>query len=245
MVNRNTDDKKIVILKTGQKLPSLEPVPGDFEDWMIAGMGAAREDVNIVSVYAGESLPDPARLLGVLITGSGAMVTDHTDWIERTANWVADVVARGIPLLGICFGHQLLAYALGGEVDDNPNGIEVGTVSLHTMDKAKEDPLLSGLVDNAPVHVSHRQSVLALPADAVLLAKTDLDRHHAFRVGDVAWGVQFHPEFSTQIVRRYVEYYKPGLESEHKDAGQLLLNCRDTEAGNKVLMRFFQVMHGE
>ena len=225
MVNRNTDDKKIVILKTGQKLPSLEPVPGDFEDWMIAGMGAAREDVNIVSVYAGESLPDPARLLGVLITGSGAMVTDHTDWIERTANWVA--------------------YALGGEVDDNPNGIEVGTVSLHTMDKAKEDPLLSGLVDNAPVHVSHRQSVLALPADAVLLAKTDLDRHHAFRVGDVAWGVQFHPEFSTQIVRRYVEYYKPGLESEHKDADQLLLNCRDTEAGNKVLMRFFQVMHGE
>lgn len=234
--------KKIVILKTGHKLPTLEHVPGDFEDWILTGMGVSQTDAWVVAVQAGDALPDSSRVRGVLITGSGAMVTDHADWIERATAWVARIVESRIPMLGICFGHQLLARALGGVVDYNPKGIEVGTVALHTTEEARHDPLLSCLANNTRVHVSHRQSVLTLPPQALLLASTDLDLHHAFRVGDVAWGVQFHPEFNAQIVRRYVEYYKNGLESEHKDVDQLLSNCVDTQAGDMVLRRFFRLV---
>lgn len=242
MANLNSTGKKIVILKTGQKLPTLDGVPGDFEDWILSGMGASQTDAWVVAAHAGDFLPDLSQVRAVLITGSAAMVTDHADWIERAVAWVAEIVQNRIPLLGICFGHQLLARALGGVVDYNPKGIEVGTVALHMTEEARQDPLLSGLANNTRVHVSHRQSVLTLPPQAVLLASTYLDAHNSFRVGDVAWGVQFHPEFNAQIVRGYVEYFKSGLETEHKNVDQLLSNCQDTQAGDMVLRRFFRVV---
>ena len=83
---------------------------------------------------------------GVIVTGSGAMVTDRADWSERSADWLRDAAHDGMSLLGICYGHQLLAHALGGEVGDNPAGREIGhgALELHAA-AASDDPLFSGL----------------------------------------------------------------------------------------------------
>lgn len=226
---------RLLIVKAGVKLPALHHVAGDFEDWIVAGMALSRAQV--AEVCTGAALPDYADVDGVVITGSAAMVTDHTDWIERTATWLSGAVERRIPVLGICFGHQLLAYALGGKVADNPQGVEVGTVMAQRM-RAVDDPLLGGLAAHFPAQTSHRQTVLTLPAEAVRLAASELDANLAFAVDGCAWGVQFHPEFSPEVVKHYITYYHPALRAQGRDPECLQSTCTDTPEASGVLARF-------
>lgn len=233
----------VMILKTGDKLPELKYVAGDFHDWIIAGMGLRPAQCQVVSVHRGQSLPPLHGIGAIVITGSAAMVTDHSDWIERSADWLREAVALDIPVLGICFGHQLLAYALGGDVSDNPNGIEVGTVAVRLQSAAQDDNLFRELPQTLQLHASHAQSVLTLPPTACLLASSERDPHHAFRVGDRAWGLQFHPEFTAEITRNYVAYYRR-REAGKKRSGTLLSTetSHDTRFGDVVLRRFAQVV---
>jgi GMP synthase (glutamine-hydrolysing) len=131
----------MLIIKTGATLPTMAARRGDFEDWILAGLGTDVDRTMVVDVYNGDILPAYCDVCGAVITGSNAMVTDHHDWSERTAAWLRGAVERDIPTLGICYGHQLLAYALGGEVSDNPNGLEVGTVEVHLNGTARADRL--------------------------------------------------------------------------------------------------------
>jgi GMP synthase (glutamine-hydrolysing) len=187
----------LLIIKPGQKLPALAHVPGDFDAWILQGMGSPAVTTQVVRVHEGEPLPDAALVRAVVVTGSGAMVTDGSGWIEATAAWLRGAAERGLPMLGICFGHQLLAHALGGRVDDNPNGIEVGTVQVDWMPAARGDWLLEGLPEQTPLQVSHRQSVLSLPPGARWLARSLLERHHALQAYiDGAWCDGAHGRFA-------------------------------------------------
>src|SRR5688572_21533998 len=87
---------------------------------------------------AGRLQAPPSRegFAGTIVTGSGAMVTDRHEWSERSAQWLRDAAHDGMPLLGICYGHQLIAHALGGEVDYHPAGREMGTVQLELHPQA-------------------------------------------------------------------------------------------------------------
>ena len=134
---------KILIVKTGSTLPELQARRGDFEDWTLARLGV--DAARVVDVTRGERLPDATGFGGVVVTGSHDMVTEHLPWSERTAEWLAGAVARQVPTLAICYGHQLLAYALGGDVNDNPQGAEYGTVEVALAPEAAADPLLVAL----------------------------------------------------------------------------------------------------
>lgn len=233
----------VAILKTGTKLARLDYVDGDFEDWIMRGMGVEAAQCKVIAVQHGESLPSLDRIGAIVVTGSAAMVTDHGDWIERSAHWLREAVARRMPVLGICFGHQLLAYAMGGVVGDNCNGIEVGTVTVRLQSEAQNDTLFADLPQTLSLHASHRQSVLQLPPAARLLASSDHDPHHAFRIGDCAWGVQFHPEFTAEITRNYVAYYRDREHGNNRSGTSLSThNCSDTPFGDVVLRRFAQVV---
>lgn len=228
--------KPLLIIKAGEKLPSLAAVPGDFEDWIAAGLGPAAPPVEVAAVYRGEALPAVASLSGVLITGSAAMVTDPLPWIEHSAAWLRGALAAGLPVLGICFGHQLLAHALGGRVDYNPRGVEVGTLEITCQ--APEDPLFAGLGAHFPAQLSHRQAVLQLPPGARPLAASELDPHQAFAYGERAWGLQFHPEFDAPVVRAYVAYYRELLQAQGRDAEALLEAVRPSPEAQSLLRRF-------
>ena len=125
-------------------------------------------------------------------------------------------------MLGICYGHQLLAHALGGEVGRNPRGREIGTVVVRRLAPAQHDPLLGVWSEAEPAHVTHLESVLALPAGAVRLAESDLDPVQAFTVGERAWGVQFHPEFDAETVRAYLLARTEKVRAEGLDPDALL-----------------------
>ena len=239
---------EFLVIKVGSTYPSLRSRKGDFEDWILAGMRFGEVQATIVDVRNGASLPAVDGVAGVVITGSHSAVTEHQDWSERTAAWVGQVVQEGTPLLGICYGHQLLAYALGGEVGDNPNGPEFGTVEVDLLGGARDDLLFCGWASPIMVHVSHTQSVLRLPAGAELLASSWLDRNQAFRAGDTAWGVQFHPEFDAHIVSEYLRQSRQpltgiGQSADHQMAKEDLASARmESKVGPHILKRFAELI---
>ncbi len=230
--------KKIFILKTGTSLPVLVRRFGDFDAWIIRGMGTQQSDVEVVEVFNGAALPEINRVKGIVISGSHAMITDQPDWISQTAEWIKTAVDKQIPTLGICFGHQLLAYAFGGEVAHNPKGKESGTVPLILTDASREDLLFGNYSSGIAVQTSHSQSVIKLPETAVLLASSQMDRHQAFRINPAAWGVQFHPEFNAEITRTYIDY-ESGPSADLK---QLKYGCRDTPEAASLLSNFYKLI---
>jgi len=230
--------KQAVIIKTGEKIDALSSVPGDYEDWIGAGLGT---ETTVVDVARGEVLPPIAKIAMIAITGSGAMVTEHALWMEQTAAWLREAVAEGIPVLGICFGHQLLAEALGGEVGYNPAGLEVGTTAITLNEDGMSDPLFKGLPAKFAAQVTHRQSVLRLPPGAKLLASSDKDANQAFVIGHCAWGIQFHPEFDDEIIRYFINYYRELLVQEGDSAEGLLATTSASPESAGLLYRFAQL----
>ncbi len=234
--------KPLLIIKTGEKLPSLAGIPGDYEEWIAAGMGLGTGDWQVIAPYRGETLPPPQEVCGAVITGSGAMVTDGDAWIKDSAIWLREAHGLGLPLLGICFGHQLLAHALGGRVDYNPAGVEVGTVEVSLNDNGKGDPLLGTLPRTFPAQLTHSQSVVALPPQAQLLAASAMERHQAFRCGEQCWGIQFHPEFDEAIIAHFIDYYREQLQQQGRDAAPLLQGLRPTPESHALLARFASLL---
>jgi GMP synthase (glutamine-hydrolysing) len=231
-------DRRLLLLKTGSKIDSLAAVPGDYEDWIAAAMGDALGEAAVIDLPQGEAPPPPQKVSAVVITGSGAMVTEKAPWMVHAAAWLREAVAAGVPVLGICFGHQLLADALGGEVADNPGGVEVGTVTIRLSDAARQDPLFAGMPRAFAAQVSHRQSVLRLPPGARLLAASEREPHQAFAVGRCAWGVQFHPEFDAKIVRRFIDHYRESLQQQGDSPAQLSEGVQASPQSAALLARF-------
>lgn len=234
--------KPFIIIKTGSTLPALRQGLGDFEDWIIRALGPSSAAITIVNIMAGEALPSVDTISGVIITGSPAMVTDKAAWMQRLVIWIPQVLERNIPLLGICFGHQLLAEAMGGYADYHPKGREIGTVSIQLTPEGKQDRLLGALPDDFLAHTTHAQTVIELPPNALRLAENSFEIHHAFRLGDSAWGMQFHPEFSADIMRAYVNEQSASLLKEGHDVDELKAAICNTNAASRLLKRFMAIV---
>jgi GMP synthase (glutamine-hydrolysing) len=211
-------------------------------EWFVDGIGLPADSVQVVDVPAGDPLPELGGVSGVVLTGAAPMVTDKLPWSERTARWLQPVVQTGVPVLGVCYGHQLLAYALGGAVADNPKGRELGTVQVELLNTAASDRLLGGMDSPLLLQTSHLQSVVRLPDGAVHLARNAHEEHHAFRFGSHAWGVQFHPEFPPEMVAWIAEKRGEQYAGEGLDVDAIVRGLRPTPAGAIILRRFGQVM---
>ncbi len=229
-----------LVLQTGRPVPSMRR-HGSFAHWIRVAAGLQPDEVIVVDAEHGADLPERVGFAGVIVTGSGAMVTDRLPWSERSADWLREAAHAGLPLFGICYGHQLIAHALGGEVGYNPAGREMGTVQVDLLSAASQDPLFSRLPACFAAQATHLQSVLRLPEGATLLASSQQDPIHAFRWGDNAWGVQFHPEFSTTHMRGYIRARADALAEEGGCGKRLAGAVGATPHARLVLRRFVQV----
>ena len=232
----------VVVIKTGSAVPSVVAKRRDCEVWIAAGAGLSQDEVRVVDVYREVEPPRPEEVPAVIVTGSSAMVTDRARWSERTGAWLRDVMALGKPVLGICYGHQLLAQALGGEVGNNPNGRQIGTVDVTLNEQARHDPLFGRFPNTLHLAVSHVQAVTRLPEGARVLGSTPRDPHHIVRYADHAWGVQAHPEFDAGIIRGYIDARRDLLSAEGLDAQALWNDALDTGDGTILLRRFLDLV---
>lgn len=228
----------VLIVQTGRTHAHIRERLGDFDDWIAAGLREGGARVLTHDALGSQPLPPLHTVAGIVLTGSHAMVSDREPWSEALVPWLRQAVSNALPTLGICYGHQLLAHALGGEVVHHPNGVEIGTVTIYRHPVAASDPLLGHLPSTFEAQTVHWQTVKRLPPGAVLLASNAHEPHHAFRLGTHAWGVQFHPEFSDEALRAYLDDLGPTLARDGLDAASIAQSLRPTPQAASVLPAF-------
>jgi GMP synthase (glutamine-hydrolysing) len=232
--------KPLLIIKAGSTFPTTKRQFGDFEDWVIDGCATTDPIFSVIDVILSQELPEPDGISGVIITGSHSMVTDQASWMVKVEAWIPSVIKQNIPFLGICFGHQLLAQAMGGLVAYHDGGREIGTVPITLTQEGKQDPLTGTLPSVFLGQTTHAQTVKKLPIGAKLLAQNSFESHHAYRIGENAWGVQFHPEFTADIMKGYVIEQACSLVSEGYDIETLQSSICNTTNANGLLKRFVE-----
>lgn len=193
----------------------------------------------VVDCRVERRLPPPEALAGLVVTGSPSSVIERQPWMLEGQRYLEASVRAGVPVLGVCFGHQMLAEALGGRVEKNPRGREIGTVEFSPLD---DDPLVNDPERPFEVNMSHMDSVVALPPGARVLGTTDKDPYAAIRFAERAWGVQFHPEFDREIVGQYAMTRAEALAAEGLDPEAIKNTATDASAGARVLSRFVSTL---
>jgi GMP synthase (glutamine-hydrolysing) len=160
--------------------------------------------LDVVRPYAGGVLPaDLTSYDGLLVLGGPMGADDDAkhDWLAPTKALLRLGVSTGVPVLGICLGHQLLASALGGTVTRNPLGQQLGLLEVGWNDAARDDELLGPLATPRRGVQWNDDIVADLPENAVLLAATPAGEVQAVRYAARAWGIQLHPEVDAEILR--------------------------------------------
>jgi GMP synthase-like glutamine amidotransferase len=174
-----------------------------------AALRAAGGTVEVCRVFDGDALPpDADGLDGLVVMGGPASATGDHGFPSRRRELalLSDAVERGTPTLGVCLGAQLLALAAGGEVVPGGAGAEIGWGPVELVAAAGDDPLLAGLPVRPTVLHWHADT-FELPAGATLLASNHRYPNQAFRVGEGAWGLQFHVEVDRPAVDAFVQAF--------------------------------------
>ena len=226
----------LCILVAGNTVPAIAARRGEFAKWIRDGVGDAWSGGwSEVDVRTDAPLPTIADVDGFFITGSSSSVTERAPWMLRAEAYIREIAAARKPLLGICFGHQLIAQALGGDVQKNPRGREIGTVRVKVT---APDPLFGDEPREIDANASHVDSVAKLPDGARVLASTSLDPVASFAVGDAVRAVQFHPEFDGDVMRGYLTARAAIVRSEGLDADALLASAKDAPQALALLRAF-------
>lgn len=193
-----------------------------------------------------DARPSLDDIEGVVVFGSTLNVehADEQPFMKETSELMREAIARRIPLLGVCFGGQLLAWTLDAEVGKGPVR-ELGFEPMHPTNDAVHDPLFSHLVDG-DLEFEWHMDTFAVPEGATLLLTGDRVTNQAFRYGDLAWGTQFHFEVDAAEIEYWLEEFgrHGDLESEWGKSPGHILDERDRhvrsheERGREIFTRF-------
>ena len=170
-------------------------------------------DADVVEFHcpSGE-LPETFRYDGFVVTGSRASVYWDREWIGRLKEWVGDALEAGLPALGVCYGHQLLADVLGGSVE-SMGEYEIG---YRAVEQDGENRLLEGVREDMTVFTTHSDHVQEAPPGATVFAKNEYGIH-GFRK-DRAFAVQFHPEYDMETAESVTRGKDGELPAERIEA---------------------------
>jgi GMP synthase-like glutamine amidotransferase len=207
---------RIAILKTGAPPPALAATHGDYPAMFrdLLGEGFAFETFD---VQAGE-WPDPTAFDAAILTGSAAGVYEDAPWIAELLDWIRAAKGR-TRLVGICFGHQAMAQALGGRVEKSERGWGVG---LHRYEVVSTEPWMTPVATEIAIPASHQDQVVEKPAEARVLLRSDFTPFAGLAWGEDAISFQAHPEFTpafaTDLTAGRHDRIDPGLVERAVDS---------------------------
>jgi GMP synthase (glutamine-hydrolysing) len=230
---------RLIVLRAGDAAPQVAERHGQFFEWIRREVGGTWEGEWLEhDVRTGAPMPALEDAAGFVITGSSSSVTERAPWMLRAEADIRRIAEAGKPLFGICFGHQLVAQALGGQVAKNPRGREIGTKEVRILGHEPRDPMLREHAPTFRANHTHVDSVVKLPPGARLLAETALEPHAAYAVGDSIKCVQFHPEVDGAAMRGYLEARAHLIEAEGIDLAPILAAVGDAPEGAETLRNF-------
>lgn len=218
--------------------------PGRWAGWL----AAAGVDSEVVR---GDVDPLPERLehRALMVLGGAYLPDDdgRAPWLAGARALMGQALERGIPVFGICLGGQMLAHVAGGAVAGEHGEPEFGSTELTLRPEAGQDPLFHDLPARPTAIENHVDAIVRLPAGASWLASSERCPYQAFRVGDTAWGVQFHPETTADLIPTWSE---DRLSRHGADRAALhQAACADepaaAEVWHQVALRFAAVVTGE
>jgi GMP synthase-like glutamine amidotransferase len=190
---------KLAILETGRPPGALADEFGDYPAMFERMLGDGFE-IDTFDVAAGELPPDPTAYEAYLITGSPAGVYDPLPWIEPLQQFIREAKAR--KMVGVCFGHQIMAEALGGHVEKSDKGWGAG---LHHYAIVRREPWMDGEVEVA-IPASHQDQVVVQPPNTEVVVSSDFTPYAALAWTDrPAISFQFHPEFAPDFAKALIE----------------------------------------
>lgn len=236
---------KFLIIKTGSTYAELRKKRMDFED-MIMNTAGMKEVKWVIRPLLNVELDKVPIFKGIVITGSHkSLVTGYNH--DKHFKTVLDIIIKNkIPTLGICFGHQLICYVMGGMVSRNPIGPEFGISTINLTINGLSDPLFRG-VNKARLEVfsSHVDSVNKAPPDFVQLAWNEHSLFQAVRYDSFLYGVQFHPEFDKETMEFYIMKNWKLLTKDHLSSplfkdnpNKLLKSLRSLKKPRVILKNF-------
>jgi GMP synthase (glutamine-hydrolysing) len=228
---------KLVLILCGAPAPEMAARLGNYVDWFANAMPGSEWDV--VSAFdAPWRAPNLGNYAGVLVSGSPSSVTQPVQWMHDVCDLVREADRRGKPVLGVCFGHQLIGHAYGARVVKNPRGWELGTTRVHITPDGRRDLLFKGLPEALDVNMTHEDAIdeTTLGNQLAVLAHNDQTPVQAVAAGDHVRGVQFHPEVRALVSREYCLRRAPMVgECRAKELAQATV---DTPEAERVLHNF-------
>lgn len=200
-------------------------------------------DVATFRAFDGVFPDDPASFDGILLSGSALSAYDDIDFVHREHDFIRQVADAGTPMLGLCFGSQILASALcGKEQVFRRGGCEVGHATLSASAAAADDALLGGLGPDVEMFVWHNDEVRADHPDMVVLASSSQCPNHIWRFRDqTIWGVQGHPELSRENASMWIGKAAAALRQDGADPERLIAETGDGLTGRALLGNFTRV----
>ncbi len=239
----------------------IDPMPSDFVrslnlpptellQHLQAGLGVDPQQITYVHAIDDDLPALTNDIDAIFIGGSIHMVGDGLAWQAALEAWVRAAMEAAIPMLGYCYGHQTIAKALGGTVGEDPTGREFGITSLTKTEAGKNHYLLQGLPDTFMLPVSHRESVLVAPKQAVLLAEVTGHPSHILAFNDQTIGLQaeFLYDFTWMehlATFRKHKYLESGFVKSEAELQSLVANARAqsdvvTYYGQTIATNFMQ-----
>jgi len=195
--------KNVVIYSNGPGLPEIVKEYGHSSDWIPNIVSNNKVNFIIKKAYENDFETD-IKADAFILTGSKYSVYDKSPWIEALKKHVKKLIDENNYILGICFGHQILAHCLGAEVKKNILGWELGSYKINLSKKGLQSKLFNGFSSEEVVYESHQDTVLNLPPNLDVLASSKKS-NQSFSYNDKIYGVQFHPEFSKEVTRKLMD----------------------------------------
>ena len=215
----------------------VDPTP-DSDKFLTLLRSSGRSAEFEVFHVAGNEFPDVSDHDGFLITGSPASVHDGFDWILRLAEFVRQVDAARCKLVGSCFGHQLIATALGGEVGWNENGWMIGNYQLRIL---SGQPWMEPQLDATRLYHFNQERVTRLPEAALAYAESEDYPNSGYVIGNHILAVQGHPEQTADSLRNYLHKTEPGMKERELQLARKKIDdgSPDTRVWANWIMKFF------